>query len=82
MDGGWIPVKKLTVRSNLFLIFFKKGKKMNFKNDLIVSIIGILLVGLIFAWNAKIESWHQSMQYHESIAYDQISREVLVTKNE
>lgn len=55
---------------------------MNFKNDLIISVIGILLVGLIFAWNAKIESLHQSMQYHDSVAYDGISREVMVAKNE
>lgn len=55
---------------------------MNFKNDFIVSIIGILLVGIIFVWNAKIESIHQSMQYHDSIAYDEISREVMVAKNE
>ena len=55
---------------------------MNFKNDVIVSIIGILLVGFIVSWNAKIESVHQSMQYHDSVAYDQISREVLISKNE
>ena len=55
---------------------------MNFKNDLIVSMIGIILLGFIFAWNAKIESLHKSMQYHESVAYDEISREVMVAKNE
>lgn len=55
---------------------------MNFKNDVIVSMIGILLVSFIFLWNAKIESLHKSMQYHESVAYDKISREVLVAKNE
>lgn len=55
---------------------------MNFKNDVIVSMIGIILLGFIFLWNAKIESIHESMQYHESIAYDGISREVMVAKNE
>lgn len=55
---------------------------MNFKNDLIVSIIGILLVGFIFLWNAKIESIHESMQHNESVEYDEILREVMVAKNE
>lgn len=55
---------------------------MNFKNDVIVSMIGILLLGFIFLWNAKIESLHKSMQYHESVAYDEILREVMVVKNE
>jgi hypothetical protein len=55
---------------------------MNFKNDLIVSMIDILLLVFIFLWDAKIESLHKSMQYHESVAYDQISREVLISKNE
>ena len=55
---------------------------MNFKHDLIVSMIGILLLGFIFLFNAKIESIHESMQYHESVAYDEISKEVMVAKNE
>lgn len=55
---------------------------MNFKNDLIVSLVGILLVGFIFLCNAKIESIHESMQHNKSVAYDEISREVMVAKNE
>jgi hypothetical protein len=55
---------------------------MNFKNDLIVSLVGILLVGFIFLLNEKIESIHESMQHNESVAYDEILREVMVAKNE
>ena len=55
---------------------------MNFKNDLIVSMIGIILLGFIFFWDAKIESIHESMQHNESVAYDEILREVMVAKNE